>query len=349
MINLINSECPSIENLEPTYKTENIAIVFETSQLFVPYLSVALLSLLQYTSPQYNYDILILSCELQEHDEIALHNIIQGKDNITMRFLNPHLIAKKYIDKARFSYLEINYYRLLLPWILQNYDKVINLGADIIIQRDIAELYEIRLSDDEFMAGAPDLGYHGRLAIDISPKELGKKDPFTYVNADVILLNLRAIRQSFTQDQIMRIWQKKQLRCAEQDAMNIAFDGHVKMLDLRWNVYPQRMNSEYHIEHAPEKSVEIWKESLSDPYLIHYAAIPKPWDYPLVGFGHIWWEYARQSIYYEEMLRRMCMTACNANGGQVIGVKGALVNYFRKHCPAFLRPFAKKIKKLLKW
>ena len=63
----------------------------------------------------------------------------------------------------------------------------------------------------------------------------------------------------------MRIWQKKQLRCAEQDAMNIAFDGHVKMLDLRWNVYPQRMNSEYHIEHAPEKSVEIWKESLSEP------------------------------------------------------------------------------------
>ena len=100
-----------------------------------------------------------------------------------MRFLNPHLIAKKYIDKARFNYLEINYYRLLLPWILQNYDKVINLGADIIIQRNIAELYEVQLSDDEFIAGAPDLGYHGRLAIDISPKELGKKDPFTYVNA----------------------------------------------------------------------------------------------------------------------------------------------------------------------
>ena len=120
MINLINSECQSIENLVPAYKTKNIAIVFETSQFFVPYLSVALLSLLQYTSPQYNYDILILSCELQEHDEIALRNIIQGKDNIIMRFLNPHLIAKKYIDKARFNYLEINYYRLLLPWILQN-------------------------------------------------------------------------------------------------------------------------------------------------------------------------------------------------------------------------------------
>ena len=74
---------------------------------------------------------------------------------------------------------------------------MINLGADIIIQRNIAELYEVQLSDDEFIAGAPDLGYHGRLAIDISPKELGKKDPFTYVNADVLLLNLHAIRQSF--------------------------------------------------------------------------------------------------------------------------------------------------------
>ena len=57
MINLINSECQSIENLVPAYKTKNIAIVFETRQFFVPYLSVALLSLLQYTSPQYNYDI----------------------------------------------------------------------------------------------------------------------------------------------------------------------------------------------------------------------------------------------------------------------------------------------------
>lgn len=32
-----------------------------------------------------------------------------------------------------------------------------------------------------------------------------------------------------------------------------------------------------------------------------------------------------------------------------IGVKGALVNYFKKHTPMWLRPFAKKVKKLLKW
>lgn len=36
-------------------------------------------------------------------------------------------------------------------------------------------------------------------------------------------------------------------------------------------------------------------------------------------------------------------SACN------IGVKGALVNYFRKHTPCCLRPFAKKIRRLLKW
>lgn len=43
-----------------------------------------------------------------------------------------------------------------------------------------------------------------------------------------------------------------------------------------------------------------------------------------------------------------------ANGNQLlyatpIGVKGALINYFRKHTPRWLTPFAKRVKKILNW
>lgn len=348
---LSSEDYETITEIKPAYPNNNIAIVFETSELFLPYLNVALLSLIDHINDENNYDILILSCELKDYVEVELKRVIKDHNNLSLRIVNPHQMVEKYIQKAHYHYLEINYYRLMLPWILKNYDKAINLGADIIIQKDLAVLYQTELPDSCYLAGAPDLGYHGRLSIDILPSELGMTDPYMYVNADVLLFNLRAIRENINKDTLMNLWQKKQFMCAEQDALNLAFDGHTKLLDLRWNVYPDRMTSEYHIEHAPEKSIADWKSSLADPYIIHYAAVPKPWDYPMVGYGSLWWSYARKSPYYEEIIRRMCVVAYRNEGivPEPIGLKGALVNYIKKHCPKFLRPLAVSIKKLLRW
>ena len=351
MMYLSSQEFETVAEIRPAFPSNNIPIVFETSGLFLPYLDVALLSLLDTISDKYNYDILILSCELKDFAEIDLKKAVGNRKNISLRIINPHQMVEKYIQKAHYHYLEINYYRLMLPWILKNYDKAINLGADIVIQHDLAELLQIEMPSDCYMAGAPDLGYHGRLSIDISPTELGMADPYMYVNADVLLFNLKAIRENVNKDTLMNLWQKRQFMCAEQDALNLGFDGHTMLLDLRWNVYPDRMTSEYHIAHAPEESIDSWKKSLTDPYIIHYAAVPKPWDYPMVGFGSLWWSYARKSPYYEEIIRRMCIVAYRNEGliPEPIGLKGALINYVKKHCPSFLRPLAVSIKKLLRW
>ncbi len=351
MINLAAEGLERIQEVFPAYQSKNIAVVFESSELFVPYLSVALDSLVDHISKGYNYDVLILSNEIKDYDEFELKRIVQKAPNVTLRIINPHHLIEEYMRTAQYSYLEVNYYRMLLPWILKRYDKVINLGADVIINHDIADLFNTKLNKGCYMAGAPDLGYLGRLRIDISPDYLGMTDPYTYVNADVLLLNLREIRRNFSQLYFMNLWQERQLMCAEQDALNLAFDGHVQHLDLRWNVFPERMTSEEHIMHAPEESIAEWTTSLSDPFIIHYAAVPKPWDFPMVGYGYSWWNYARRSVYYEEIIRRMCLIAVqnSENHPQQIGVKGALVNYFKKHTPKWLRPLARKIKRLLKW
>lgn len=295
----------------PAFKEKNIAVVFESSEYFVPYLSVALASLIACTNAQYNYDIIILSNEIKGHDKAALCNLCDGKNNVSVRFFDPTPIVEKYIQTAKHNYLTINYYRMSLPWILTEYQRAINLGADLIIERDISELFCEPVREDCYLAGALDLGYLGRLSLDIPSSELGLSDPYSYINADVLLFNLEKIRRDFCQDEVMDIWQKYCFRNAEQDALNVLFDGHIHNLDLLWNVFPDRMNSEYHILHAPEDSVKIWRESLSAPYIIHYAAVPKPWDFPMVGWGDRWWYYARQSVYYEEIIRRMCMVACS--------------------------------------
>ena len=205
MINLAAEGLERIQEVFPAYQSKNIAVVFESSELFVPYLSVALDSLVDHISKGYNYDVLILSNEIKDYDEFELKRIVQKAPNVTLRIINPHHLIEEYMRTAQYSYLEVNYYRMLLPWILKRYDKVINLGADVIINHDIADLFNTKLNKGCYMAGAPDLGYLGRLRIDISPDYLGMTDPYTYVNADVLLLNLREIRRNFSQLYFMNL------------------------------------------------------------------------------------------------------------------------------------------------
>ena len=289
----------------PAFEQDNIAVVFETSERFTPYLSVALASLIACTSAENNYDIIILSHEIKQHDEAVLHGLCRGKKNVSIRFFDPTPVVENYIKSAKYCYLSINYYRMSLPWILTEHTKAINLGADLIVEHDIAELFRQPIHSDCYLAGAPDLGYHGKLVEDISPKELSLSDPYSYINADVLLFDLKKIREDCRQDEIMEIWQKKYFRHAEQDALNVFFEGRIHHLDLRWNVFPDQMSSERDILRASNESVHIWHESLRAPCIIHYAGEPKPWNNPHVGFGNHWWYYAEQSPYYEEIVRRM--------------------------------------------
>ena len=304
----IDKSCYS-ETLEPVFPECKRAIVFESSAFFVPYQSVVLQSLLDHIRSDGFYDIVILTHEIDAYDCNQLAKTVKGKPNVSLRFFDPNKIVKKFIKKAKYKYLDSNYYRLALPWIFKEYDTVLNLGADIVIQKDIYEILKIEWKESEYMAGVIDLGYIGRLSLDIPAKELDLKDPNGYVNADVLLFNLEAIRNDFTIEEVMGLWQKYHFRCSEQDAFNVLYDCHIHHLDLRWNLFPEKMASVEHIAYNKEANIKLWKKSLQDPWIIHFAAYPKPWDYPLVGFGDRWWYYARDSVYYEEILRRMSISA----------------------------------------
>lgn len=291
--------------VERVFNKNSAAIVVESSQYFIPYLDVMFKSMLSCANPENNYDIIVLGNEIEEYDEEVIRKAYCAYENVSIRFFNPHKLVESYIEEAQNKYLDINYYRLALPWILCKYDKAVQLGADIVVKRDLAELYRTEFTQDECLAGCRDLGYLGRLNMDIPKEELGMKNPGDYVNADVLVYNLKGIREKYDMDKIMQVWQKYPFRCAEQDALNMILDGGVKILDSRWNVFPTRMVSELHISNSPQKLQEQRMQDLKDPWIVHFAAIPKVWDYPMVGEGTTWWEFARQSVYYEEILRRL--------------------------------------------
>lgn len=295
------------KQLKPAFTSYKKAIVFESSKFFIPYLHVVLLSLLDHISCTNKYDIIILTHEIDTDDCRNLLQLVKKLDNVQLRFFDPTEFVRSYIEKSRYEYLDINYYRMALPWILSEYDVALNLGADIVINKDINDLFKHAEIENKYLAGVIDLGYLGRLNLDIPVEELSLKNSEGYVNADVLVFNLKKIRRDFSKENVMNIWQKYQFRCAEQDALNVLFDGQIQHLDLKWNLFPDHMSSVKHIMLNKPEKIKRWREALKEPFIIHYAAYPKPWDYPGVGFGYIWWQYARQSIYYEEIIRRMCL------------------------------------------
>lgn len=131
---------------------------------------MALLTLIENTTDENNYDIIILGEEIDGLDKYKIMSLANNKENISIRFYNPYNFVKSYIDKAKFYYLSLNYYRMALPWILNNYDTAINLGADVLVKKDIAELNSVKFRNGKMLAGVRDLGYIGRLQEDIPLK-----------------------------------------------------------------------------------------------------------------------------------------------------------------------------------
>ena len=52
-----------------------------------------------------------------------------------------------------------------------------------------------------------------------------------------------------------------------------------------------------------------YMEARINPKIVHYAGPEKPWTCPWGDFAEIFWDYAKKTPYYEEILYRMSIAA----------------------------------------
>lgn len=89
---------------------------------------------------------------------------------------------------------------------------------------------------------------------------------------------------------ILEVVASKKWQLLDQDIFNKLCEHKVKVLDMSWNVM-------YNYRKPPK--------------IIHYAGLEKPWLFPKGDFADIFWEYTKQTPYYEVMLYRMACYAAN--------------------------------------
>ena len=300
------------ERVSPAFEEKNIPVVIAANDKYAPYCGTLLLSIMDHADAQYHYDILLLSHDISETNQMRLRELICGTDNFRIRFLDPDALLKGYHLYTRAHFSVETYYRLALPQLLPDYDKVLYLDVDMIAQADAAELYQTNV-EGYLLAAVYDIDTAG-LYSGFQPdkktyvdRELKLQNPYHYFQAGALVLNLKEFRDAYTLEYMLSLAASKNWQLLDQDVLNVLCENRVKYLDMSWNVLYDYGN--LRISHvfrlAPQWMYRMYAEARKAPKIIHYAGPEKPWKYPNCDFADIFWKYARQTSYYEWLLYQL--------------------------------------------
>lgn len=191
------------------------------------------------------------------------------------------------------------YFRLLIPWILSDIDKVIYLDGDIIVAGDIAELYNYPSAPGKLIYGVRTPGYstNGGLRKRITSNGL---QPENYINAGILIMNCALLRKEEFKPIFFSHIDKKYF-FQDQDILNITCNGRIGYLPLKFNyrqpVQPAIREKYVALGIGTEEDVE---QAETNPVIIHYSG-EKPWK----EFTYRWCDwvsYYRKSPFYDQKL-----------------------------------------------
>ena len=267
---------------------KEIPIFFAIDDQYIPFLAVALKSLIENANKDYKYLIKVLHTNVQEEH---MKQIKKYEDeNVNIEFGDVSYYIEKVQDKlyTRDYYTNTTYFRLFLPDLYPQFDKVLYLDSDIIVVGDISELYNTDMGTNLVAAAPDDIIQYNKVFQDYAELVVGVAKYQHYFNAGVLLMNLDELRKFKFEEKFLYLLGTVKFSVAQdQDYLNRLCKGRVTLLSHDWDVMPY-VNDET----KPE-----------DIKLIHYNFAYKPWHFEDVTYHEYFWKYAEKTEFYDEILK----------------------------------------------
>lgn len=297
---------------KPAFSGRNIPIVLSSSDYYIPYAAATLMSIIRHSSSDYNYDFILLFSSISDKGKKLLQSIVKEYPNISIQFfcVTPMIMQYKFVAN---NYISVEtFYRLLVQKIFKNYKKIVYLDSDILVRRDIADLYNIDIGNNLIAAtlDADWLGqYNGAVPAvkKYCEETLKLENPYLYFQAGVLVFNIEKMSKTFDETELAEFGSKCEYMYLDQDVLNVKCQGKVYYLDIRWNIMTacgggrtQNIKT-----FTPIGVKDLYFSGRENPYIIHYAGHIKPWDDPSEDFAKEFWESVRGTILYEIILQRL--------------------------------------------
>lgn len=263
-----------------------VPVFFATDDNYAPFLAVTFKSILDNASKDFSYKFYVLTTNLSSSYEKRIKEFESEDIKIEFIFLKETIEKIKAKFHLRDYYSIETYYRFFIANMFPQYDKVLYCDCDVIVLGDIAELYNHNIDNylvgacpEEVMTEVKIFGDYVEQALDVDCEK--------YFNAGVMLMNLDGFRKENIEEKFFDMLQKYTFRVTQdEDYLNVLCKGKVKLFHLGWN----------------KTAFKNEKFNDKDLKLIHYKIHWKPWHYDGVLYENHFWDYAKQTSFYEEIL-----------------------------------------------
>ena len=262
-----------------------VPVCFSVNNAFLPYTGVMIQSIIDHANNKDNYDIIVLCSDADEKQKNKMFSLANGKDNISIRFYDvskffdipKHLFTDNVYTQTSYSH-EI-YYRLLIPSLMPDYEKVLYFDGDMIALTDVANLYHSTTLGDNLIASSRDYAglchcyKEGDERRAYREEVLGLSNVDDYILSGTLVINVPEFNKAYTGKELMEIAGSKEWRQHDQDVLNVICENRILLIDGGWD-YLQDFGW---INYLPNWLKEEYLETSKNIKVAHFAGQRKPW------------------------------------------------------------------------
>lgn len=300
-----------------------VPIFYATDENYLPYLIVSLLSLKKNASKGKLYKIYVLMGWVTSFAKETLAKYEDEDFTIECVDVSAQMEAVKTSLQLRDYYTGATYYRIFVAKMFPEYEKALYIDSDTVLIGDIYQLYNHELGEnwvgavvDGAVASVPAFSTYTEKTLGIVAEK--------YFNAGVLLMNLAQFRKGDFYGKFCALLQQYKFCVAQdQDYLNVICKDKVLYLNEEWNKMP--------IGGAK-----------GEPKLIHYNLTLKPWHYKDILYQEYFWEYAKQTEFYDLILQTLDAYSQEQKDADALAEKNLIAlaleeaeradNYFKKYC-----------------
>lgn len=272
------------------YNKKEIPLVFAVDDNYAPFLCVALRSIIDNASTDYYYKVYILNTGLCEDNKKRIVSIAEElSDDLSVDYVDvaDRMDAIKDKTALRDYYTNTTYYRIFIPSLFPQYDKILYLDSDLVFLDDISKLYNVDLGDNIF-AAIHEEAMSTFDAFGVYSEQFLGVERMRYFNAGLLVINAVEYRKADVENAFINLMTEHKFRVAQdQDYLNVVCKDRITYLDVGWNKTP-----------IPDMTFDD-----KDVKVIHYKLNFKPWHYENVRYEEPFWKYAKKTPYYKDLIK----------------------------------------------
>jgi len=260
---------------------------------------VLIYSLLMSAYFETEYHIIILVDESVNIEKIR--NTFATYQNVSLEF---HVIEGSLLKNVHLELQGITaftYSRLYIPQIFQEYDRCLYLDVDILVNDDLSELLSWNM-EDYYVAGVRDglvqkIYQEKNISSDVIGGEESLKN---YINAGVLLMNLKKMRDDGIDNQLVESIGLP-LFYQDQDIVNKCCASNKYLLPIKYNFLAEDYDRKDAAKFGFYQQNDI-DNMFGKPVILHYAGggVCKPWNCTKGRAAKLWWNVAKKVLSGED-------------------------------------------------